>query len=217
MIVVNECRIDSERGLIIDASIENLSYFANNYIYNISIDTENTFVNSNSVSQEPIFSKTFEEYHQPISADCECFGNTVSSEDNDCNCGNIFTSSTIGHKRVRLVLSQEDLGTDLNHIFFIFITANGTPDSCVPCGYDNANEMAVAVNLRSIYNKAMSYVRDANNECSIPKSFIDFILKLKALKLCFKTGNFTEAIERWKALKTNKVISVSKGCGCGNK
>ena len=49
----------------------------------------------------------------------------------------------------------------------------------------------------------MNYIRGIECDCSIPKNFIDFILRLKALELCIKTGNYTKAIKYWNRLNIN--------------
>lgn len=120
-------------------------------------------------------------------------------------------------KSLHLRLPAKELkGINLNKdILFIYIRATGVPDIACPCGMDNEYTMGIAVNLRPIYNMAMSYMRELSNNCSIPKGFIDMILKLKAFELSLKTGNFEEAISKWNTLFKNKInVSPNKGCGC---
>ena len=73
----------------------------------------------------------------------------------------------------------------------------------------------IAVNLRPIYNMAMGYIKELDSNCSIPKGFIDMILRIKAFKLALKTGNYTVAFKWWdKLFKNKRSISINKRCGC---
>ena len=139
------------------------------------------------------------------------------SIDEDCKCGNVYTKSKVGTKRMYLCLSTKDLNISSynNGIFFVYIVATGIPSPCTPCGMDNTFTMGVAVNLRPIYNMAMGFIKELNSSCTIPRGFIDMILKLKAFELSMKTGNYPTAFKYWDKLFKNKVnVSSNKGCGC---
>jgi hypothetical protein len=87
------------------------------------------------------------------------------------------------------------------------------PDT--PCGLDNKTTIGIAVNLRPVFNHAMAYINETMDSCSIPKSFIDMILKFKAFEVSLRTGNFEAAVKFWKKLSTNKVeVSLNSTCGC---
>jgi hypothetical protein len=61
MVQINKFKIDSKKDvLIIDVSIEDLDYFKDVYIESITIDTQDTFKEV-SLSDNPVYSKTFEE------------------------------------------------------------------------------------------------------------------------------------------------------------
>lgn len=212
MIVLEQCRIDDEgKHLIIEASVENLSYNENVYIDSIIVDTNKTF-SINGPSSKPVFTNEFEHLKVDSLEDC----NSVTTDPN-CKCGNIYTSQMAGTKKVMLVLDSNDLnGANLNdNIFFVWVVAGGIPAPETPCGMDNRYTMGVAVNLRPIYNMAMKYIKETNNDCSIPKGFVDMFLKLKAFSLAMKTGNYTAAFKQWDKLSKNKVdVPSIKGCGC---
>jgi hypothetical protein len=119
-------------------------------------------------------------------------------------------------KNIRVRISLKELKVDsLNdNIFFVYIGAGGVPASGTPCGMDDTYTMCIAVNLRPIYNMAMSYIKELEKTCETPKGFIDMILRLKAFELSLKTGNFTTAFKQWDKLKNKSIVPSHKGCGC---
>lgn len=211
MIIINELRITPDgKNLIVEATIENLDYYKKVYIDSIVIDTQDTF-SSNGPSSEPVFTISFK---HPNSGDSE---EDIPSQEVNCGCGSIASRKQEG-KNVRLVLDAKDLSrTTLdNDLFFVYIIATGVPDSSTPCGMDNSIVMGIAYNSRPFYNLGMGYVRELANHCSMPKNFIDYILRFKAFELSLRTGNYTLAIDYWKKFFKGKTISISKpkGCGC---
>lgn len=190
MVVLEQCRIDQEgKCLIIEAAVENLSYYKNVSIASVIIDTQDTFVNTGP-SNKAIYHLSFDD------------GGTEVAMYNK--------------KRVKLTLSEKELGVSLSdNIFFVYIITQGIPDPHVPCGMDNIYTMGIAVNLRPIYNTAMKYIKELDSTCDIPRGFIDIILRLKAFNLSIRTGNFTTAFKYWDKLFKNKTdVSPSKNCGC---
>lgn len=213
MIVLNECRIDPEgKCLIIDASVENLDYFKDVGIAHIIIDTQETFVDSGP-SNKAIFHHTFEEEPYTVGTIEDC---SPVKSGTSCKCDNIITSQKHRNKHVKLTIKEKELGVSLNdNIFFVYIVSNGIPSSCTPCGMDKSYTMGIAVNMRPIYNMAMSYIKELDSNCTIPKGFIDMILRLKAFWLSLKTGNYITAFKYWDKLFKNKVnIPINKRCGC---
>lgn len=211
MITLHECRIDSEsNNLIISASIDTMDYYKNVYINSVKIHSSKTFMSG----EEPIWSTTFEQDHYLVDTKEGC--GQLKTEDTDCKCGNVFTSSIYGTKSIKLIISNDEIqGADINkELLFVYIIAEGIPESDCPCGMDNGTIMGVAVNLKPIYNTMMSYIKETNNDCNIPKGFIDSILKYKAFTLCLKTGNYTEAIKKWDSIIKDREIVTSKNCGC---
>jgi hypothetical protein len=106
--------------------------------------------------------------------------------------------------------------TSLNEdILYCWFEATGTPSSDTPCGMDNTYTLGIAINLRPIYNKGMAFFKEMENNCSMPKEFINFILEYKALDLALKTENYIQANKYWnKFFKGTKVTSIKTGCGC---
>lgn len=215
MIILDECRIDAEgKHLIIEATVENLDYFQNVFIDSVIIDTDKTY-RENGPSNTPVFTKKFEkEYVQVGVANSD--NQTVT--DPECKCSNVFLKDKRGYKHIRLVISPEEISAASfnDNIFFVYIIATGVPSPKTPCGLDNKTTMGIAYNMRPIYNMAMGFVRELNDECNIPKGMLDLALRLKALEFAFKTGNIMEAINLWGRLFKKKRFYVSgkHGCGC---
>lgn len=214
MVVLEQCRIDQEgKHLIIEAAVENLSYYRDVYIESVIVDTNSTY-SPNGPSNNPVFYQAFEPDYMKVDVQDDC--NSLKTEE-DCKCGNIYTSQKAGVKRISLCLTTKDLnGANLDdNIFFVYIVATGIPAPCTPCGMDNKYTMGVAVNLRPVYNMAMNYVKELDSTCSIPRGFIDMVLRLKAFDLSLRTGNYPMAIKQWDRLFKNKIsVSPNRGCGC---
>lgn len=195
MVIFNECRIDKEgKNLIIDVSIDNLPYYENIYLESITIDTDETFI-ENGPSSNPIYRRNLS-----ISS-----GSSLVPE----------VSTKPRNIRLKLTYRELSLNTLDNNILFVYIGVGGVPDPDTPCGMDNKYSVAVAVNMRPIYNKTMSYIKEFKETCTASKGFIDMILRFKAFELSLKTGNFTTAIKQWdKLLKNKGIVVLNRGCDC---
>lgn len=216
MVVLNECRIDQEgKNLIIEATVENLSYYKNVYIDSVTVHTNENYSPNGPNKETCVFFKSFESDYFKVDTRCDC---TPVTEDENCKCGNVYTSQKAGVKKIRLSIKAKDLirAADFNNnIFFVYVTATGYPTPDCPCGMDNCYTMGVAVNLRPIYNMAMGYIKELDSNCTTPNGFVDMILRLKAFDLSLRTGNYPMAFKQWDKLFKNKVsVSPKRGCGC---
>lgn len=160
MIAIHECRITEDgKYLVIEAAIDNMSYYKNVYIDSVIIDTDKTYLEGGP-SSNPVYQSSFEGGNKKIvAAGCGC--NQVVA-DTQCECGDIYTDNAYGVKTIRLMLDKNDLqGSDLNeNIFFVYVIATGYPDPQTPCGMDNSVAMRVVYNMRPVYNKAMAYIKE---------------------------------------------------------
>lgn len=207
MVVFNECRIDKEgKNLIIDVSVDSLPFYKDVYLESITIDSDKTFI-EHGPSSTPIYSKNFADPDDVEQGYNGIIDSGVFVMDSD---------EETRFKNVRLQISYKDLGLDnLNdNILFVYIGVEGTPEPDTPCGMDNKYSMAVAVNLRPIYNMAMGYIKELEGTCTPPRRLIDMILRLNAFELSVKTGNFLTAIKQWDKLFKNKRIVSPNKCGC---
>ena len=193
MIHFNELKISADaQHLIIDVSVLSESYYKNVYIDSIIIDNQDTYVGTGP-SSNPVYS-----YSVP---------DNISK----------LTKKTYSQKHVRLDLSPVDLGS-LDGLFFVYVRTKGTPSPDTPCGMDNITTLGTVSNMYPFYQQAMNYIGEITNNCSVPQNFTDYILKLKALELAVKTGNYPDAIKYYNRFFNGKSKSSIKtgGCGCGN-
>lgn len=132
-----------------------------------------------------------------------------------------YTVDDYSKKRVQLILKPEDLGVPIaGNMFFVYAISSGEPLSDTPCELRNSKIVGTAINLYPIYKQSMLYTRELGDTCSIPKNFVDYILKIKALDLSLKTGNYQEAIRYWNRLFKNLYYTNNvefSNCGCYGK
>lgn len=210
MIVFNECKIDRNRGkLVINASVEDLPCFESVLIKEVIVDSEETFVSDSAHSKNPLYRVEVLPPVKPPSTE----GNSISPM---LDLGPVVPGIVSSGKEIKLELDSTDLkGNSLSdHMFFVYIRVEGDPLPDTPCGKDKEYSIAVAVDMRPAYDKAMGYIRELENDCTIPKGFIDMILRLKAFDLSIRTGNFKTAIKQWKKFHAIEYVSPVKGCCC---
>lgn len=102
-------------------------------------------------------------------------------------------------------------------MFFVYVVTKGNPSPDTPCGCDIPVSLGVAVDSFLVYKKAMKYLWDLNESCSIPKYFIDFILFYRAFQLCLKTRNFLLAIKYWDRLVKHNIKDSGNKCLCNGR
>lgn len=149
--------------------------------------------------------------------------NSITVDNQDTYTGNDGSVDPLYHveiegeqKYFRLKLDQFLLGTCLNGIFFVKVTTKGGESNDIPCDWSSSTVTCTVANMYPIYQKGMRYIRELEESCSIPKGFIDFILKLEALELAIKTGNYTLASKYYRMfMKRRKSTDKTGGCNCG--
>lgn len=216
MIRFNELRITpNNESLIVDVSIEDAEYFTNVFLDSIIIDTQDTYT-ANGSSSKAVFTYIVSEkdydsvYSLPENTGCSSVQETPDME-------YCFTIDDYSKKSVRLVLSSEDLGVPIaGNIFFVHAIATGEPAVDTPYDLRNSNITGTAINTYPIYKHSMKYTKELGDSCKIPKNFIDYIFKIKALDLAIKTGNYQEVIRYWnKFFKLlNYSTEQSLNCEC---
>lgn len=194
MVTFNDCRISEDgKCLIVEASINEMSYFKNCYIEEVYIDTDETY----SIDEAS---------HHAVKIDLES---------DQCEC--VKEDDKI--KRVTITVRTKALDKEtLNkNIFFIHVKAGGYPEPGCPCGMDNQWHLCYALNWKPLYDSIMSYINELADSCSIPKNLIDILLRLHAIKIALKTGHFTQAIELWQKWDmgtVNSITKIKRKCGC---
>ena len=188
MVQFNELRITPDnRELIIDVSVKDLDIYTNVYLDYIMIDNQDTFI-EDGPSDNPIYTYTV--------------ADAVYS-----------TDSNSGIKQCRLTLTNSDVNLS-NDLLFIYVVVKGVPAPSTPCNMDNATTMGVVYNLHNIFQSFMPYIREVENDCNLPKGFINYILRFKALELAFATGNYTLAVKYWNRFFKDKLIAQPSICNC---
>ena len=211
MLEFRELRITPDgKHLIIDVAVQEHSYYENVFIDSIIIDTQDTYV-QNGPSSKPVYQYKVEEdgvqnlYALP--EECSC--NPILIDEDKSYC---FTYGYEEGRHVRLMLSTKDI--TLNNMLFVYVVAKGTPSPDTPCGLDNAIIMQTVVDLYPFYQNTLCFLKELNNSCEVPKGFTDMILRLKALELCIRTGNYSQAIKYWKKFfsNNNRVVVTTSNC-----
>lgn len=199
------------KSLIIDVAVKNSEYYDKINIDSIVIDNQDTYIN-NGPSSNPIYVCHVQDikYKKVFSLpNYTCNNVKVEESNKDC-----FIEDESFKKHIRMELPLNILKVQPNDMLFVYVIATGVPASNTPCGLDNNKIIGTVVNLKNIYTKAISYLREIEciDNCQIPKNFINFILEFKALELSIKTGNYLQAIKYWKKFFTK--VKVTSKCSC---
>lgn len=220
MIKFNELRITpNNENLIIDVSIEDADYYKNVVLDSIVIDTQDTYV-GNGPSSKAVYTYVVseEEYDSIYSLPENCGCAPVQEQASEEYC---FTLDDYSKKHVKLILKPEDLGVPIaGNMFFVHVISSGEPEVDTQCELRESRIVGTAVNLYPIYKQSVIYTKELGDTCNIPKGFIDYILKIKALDLAIRTGNYQEAIRYWNRLFKNLYYTYtepSNSCGCYGK
>ena len=215
MLHFNELRITQDgRSLIIDVSVDNQDYFDDVLLDSIVIDTQDTYI-LNGPSGNPVYTYTVgDSYDLTCSIPGQCNCNPVLEEEDRSYC---LTYGSYEKKNVRLVLQAGDmnLNTLNDTMFFVYVITAGEPSSDAPESTVSPQIMGTVTDLYPYYQSMMRSVKELVNECGIPKDFIDFSLRLKALELCIRTGNYPQAIVYWnKFFKGRMSRPATTDCSC---
>lgn len=199
------------KSLIIDVAIKKCEYYDKINIDSIVIDNQDTYIN-NGPSSNPIYVYHVQDikYKKVFSLpNYTCNNVKVEKSNKDC-----FIEDESFKKHIRMELPLNILNIQPNDMLFVYVIATGVPASNTPCGLDNNKIIGTVLNLKNIYTKAISYLREIEciDNCQIPKNFINFILEFKALELSIKTGNYLQAIKYWKKFFTK--VKVTSKCSC---
>ena len=216
MIKFNELRITPDNeNLIIDVSIEDADYYRNVVIDSIVIDTQDTF-SVNGPSSNAVYTYIVnKESANPVYSlpDNAGFPQVQDEESGDY----IYTIDDYHKKHTRLILKSSDLKVPIaGNMFFVYAITSGEPAEDTPCALKQSKIIGTAVNLYPIYKQSIAFTKELGNTCNIPKGFIDYILRIKALDLSIRTGNYPDAILYWnKIFKKSYYTSVEPDYNCG--
>ena len=118
-------------------------------------------------------------------------------------------------KEVHLDLVATDLkNVDMSKTMFFVYTEGDGLNQEVPCGFDNVYSLGVTFDLCPIYNETMQYIKEVENECELPKGFINMILQYKAIQYSINSGHYLQAINYYNKFYKDLSVVTTKPCGC---
>lgn len=141
--------------------------------------------------------------------------------DLDLECVRIDTSKTYGTKKSFEIILSEDwasikttisISGASDELFIVTPVVRGLPSN-TPCGLD-VPEIGVAYNKKKLAERGLMFLKELGDTCTIPKGFIDFILKRYALDMAIDTCNYSQAAKYYKMLMNNPIKATGSTCGC---
>lgn len=117
-------------------------------------------------------------------------------------------------KDLRIEVPYNYIPTIFNKLLYIKVYAEGTPSIDTPCGMDNTYVLGITFDLSVVYNNMLNSVKEVNNTCKVPRNFIDYFLKYKALQYAIKTKNYTEANNIYDKYMVYNTPTIIKKCNC---
>lgn len=115
-----------------------------------------------------------------------------------------------------LIYNKDSFSKDL---FFVYIKCANVPDAS--CCYTMVGNYVLGVTFDEnlLYQQALQYTKELNNDCEISKGFVDMILLWNGFKAAVETEHYIRAIELWEMLfgKDSHGMTAyrtSKPCGC---
>lgn len=195
MFTVNEIMITpNNKVLIVDVKIKD--YIEKVKIGNIYLDTQDTWVNGGpSPSATLVYSienRTLDVIKDP------------------------------DYRWVRLEIPFPFIQPSKNNLYFIYIEADTTDALEVlvtsPCDTEY-QILKVAMNKYFIFSNLMHGIKEVAQKCVIPHEFIDWYLRLQAVRASIKCKEYQKAINLWnKFFVDTKNNSIHfRGCNCNGK
>lgn len=188
MIRFNTLKISSDGTcFMVQVSVDSAAYYNERYITDVFIDSDFTFNNSTTPSNKAVH--------------IEIEGTTTKSF------SRVFSAAELS----RLITTKTLRG----HMLYVYVYVDGPITGDAPCGSDSDMYLGVAVDWNSLYHGSLGFMKQVTKECcNIPKEFIDYILRMKALELAIKTGHTMVAKNIWDKFFSKKRRMVFTPCGC---
>jgi len=195
MIQFNELRIDSNKNLIIDASILDLTIDPSHLI---TFESIKVGFDSN---------RELNEYIDNIGED-----NIFPRKDYDSTSGNPVL------RGFRMVL---DLNTFEKTNSLIYVKLEADASAVDITGTDctlNTSIEGYAYDKCLLLNKVFDYIKSTDNICNNIDDYANYIVKINGLQLAVESGNFALANTYWNKFFANNDSNVglisNTGCGC---
>lgn len=209
MLQFNELRItEDSKELIIDVSIKGSIDYKDVLLDCIYLDDQDTYVN-NGPSNTPLMQYKVKDAISLFNPILEGKHTVYDKETDDI----IGVEDYTLLKQFRLVIPLKEFNLPSNKMYFVYVTATGTPSPSVSCNQDNSIIMGTVIDSNILYQSTICYVRELANTCQLPQNLANRVLLNKALELSIKTGNYLLAIKYWKKfyqnIKTPTIIKTS--------
>lgn len=198
MIVFNELRIDSDKNLIIDASVLDITDDPNHVIH---IDHVYVGVGSNQELIDLIDTPNIDKRYN-----------------SDGYVRGIRVVLDLTDDAVQILLDK--VGKDLTKfLYYIQVTVDTTNPVVVlsDCTVNTKIE-GYAYDKCLLMNKVFDYIKSTDDVCNNVDDYANYIVKINGLQLAVESGNFILANTYWNKFFTNNNSNVgltpNTGCGC---
>lgn len=129
-----------------------------------------------------------------------------------------------------IAINSEYVSED-SDMYILRVECGGTPSPDVPCEYQKPVKEVAILYPNHMYNYAISFIKDMQNDCSKTGPFNDFMMRYKAVELAVKSCDIKNAVAYYnmffgKNRVPNEVTYpysydtrgqiISGGCGCGH-
>jgi hypothetical protein len=179
MIIFDQLRIsDDGKRMYINAHVNKADYFNDIYIDSIAIQTADKVSETDPglPTSDYVYIKKAEENAKELNLVLEASDLSRSWESDP----------------KAIAFNRGDMSKTL---FFVYIKCKGTPGSCTPCRLDEETTLGVVFDENVLHQRVMDYTKELVADCSVPTSFIDFILLWNAFKSAIETEHYIPAIK----------------------
>ena len=202
MIIFDQLRIsDDGKRMYINAHVNKADYFNDIYIDSIVIQTADKVSETEPglPTSDYVYIKKAEENAKELNLVLEASDLSRSWESDP----------------KAIAFNRGDMSKTL---FFVYIKCKGTPGSCTPCRLDEETTLGVVFDENVLHQKVMDYTKELVADCSVPTTFIDFILLWNAFKSAIETEHYIPAIKFFNMMFEEVGKSCQsrtiKTCGC---
>lgn len=202
MIIFDQLRIsDDGKRMYINAHVNKADYFKDIYIDSIVIQTADKVSETDPglPTSDYVYIKKAEENTKELNLVLEASDLSRSWESDP----------------KAIAFGRGDMS---NTLFFVYIKCKGTPGSCTPCRLDEETTLGVVFDENVLHQRVMDYTKELVADCSVPSTFIDFILLWNAFKSAIETEHYIPAIKFFNMMFEEVVKSCQsrtiKTCGC---
>lgn len=225
MVQFDQLRIsDDGKELFIDVHVNTSSYFKNVYLNGIVIIDANSKEKDckskdyTGISEtDPYVPNNNYVYKSEISGNEKELHLRLTKADFDAAFVNMNSGGGLDSSKpyAKVSFNKPNFSDSL---FFVYIICKGVDSECTPCVLDSSKPtVGVTFDEKLLYQRAMDYIKQLSDNCTVPREFIDFILLWNGFKASIETEHYVPALKYWQMLFDNpKFINgiATKGCGC---